>query len=202
MHEICREDADHDLNLYWGVNYRTLVCRGCDAVTFQEELWSNEERNPYTGEYEMTSRLYPPRIPGVRAIDGEDVWHWLPFNLKNMHDEVTRAIQMQAVTLAVVGMRALVEGVCVHQKATGRTFEQKIDSLIAKQVLPVTHRAVVLLLRDYGNRAAHELSRPTQEEVVTLFGLVTQLLRTTYEMPHAAARLTRDRTPSVPTIVP
>ena len=81
----------------------------------------------------------------------------------------------------------------MDQKATGSNLQEKIDSLVGLGVLPAAHTSLLHLLRDYGNKAAHELSPPQSSEVGSLFGIIDQLLKTTYQLPYEARRVQRKR---------
>ena len=175
--------------MYWGSSYQILQCRGCEEISFQTVSWSSEDLDPRTGQPEETSHLYPPRVPGVQTM--ADSLRWLPHCLWRMHTEVAHAIQAQASTLAVIGIRSIVEGICVDQKAEGRDLETKINGLVDLGVLPASHAPLLHILRDYGNRAAHALTTPSAADLTALFELVHQLLITTYRLPYTAKQIQR-----------
>ncbi|MPZ99376.1 MAG: DUF4145 domain-containing protein [Dehalococcoidia bacterium] len=188
-----RQDGDADGGeIWWSDTYRIVRCRGCDSVSIQTAYRHSEELDPETGEMEVATRTYPPRLAGVRQM-GSEVFAWLPYDLWRIHDEVVKAFHSEAPILATVGLRAIIEGVCRDKGATGRNLQSKIKQLVADGVLPQQHADFLDLHRQFGNAAVHDLQAPGDSELLALFEIVEQLLKATYEIPYKARLLRRRR---------
>jgi len=91
--------------------------------------------------------------------------------------------------LAGIGIRALIETVCKEKKATGRTLEEKIDSLASMRFLTKTSAEALHSMRIIGNAAAHEVAVHSEETFRIVLDVVEHLLLDVYILPKIATGL-------------
>ena len=110
--------------------YQVLSCDGCESLSFRIERFRDDDdgwEDPVTGAFVPGIRetLFPPRILGRPLLEDS---HLLPPEVQFLYTEVHTALGMGLDTLAGVGMRSLVERVCLAQGATGWGLEAKLTS--------------------------------------------------------------------------
>jgi hypothetical protein len=118
----------------------------------------------------------------------------LPSKVGKLYCETWQAFDCGAYTLAAVGMRAVVEAVCIDRNCKGADLQQKISRLkgvlSAEQIRHLqTHRAI-------GNAAVHQMETPSFAELGAAIDVLEHLLKTLYELPQRAEefkRLRRER---------
>ncbi len=171
----------------WSIDFhRVLRCLGCETITFQHE-WVFSENLDHDGVYPVTS-LYPPRLGNVRTLDDADLMH-LPYHVGRILAETVRALETDAPLLATAGLRALVEAICNDRGVQGKDLWEKINGLVEAGVMTSQNADVLLLHKDFGNAAIHELEAPTADVLHMLFEILMQLVRTTYVVPALAKRI-------------
>ena len=62
-----------------------------------------------------------------------------------------------------MGLRSLVEAICVAQNIKGKNLEAKIEGL--KKLLPASTAEKIHALRFIGNQAAHEFKKPRPDDL-------------------------------------
>ena len=111
--------------------------------------------------------------------------------------------------LCAVGLRALVEAVCVDKeikkgfvdvlknnvlvKKTKGNLEGKINGLFQKQFLTEEQAKFLHELRFMGNDAVHELVCPSVADLRLAFGIIESVLNLIYELPIKSAKLKKNR---------
>lgn len=188
---VVRDSGTDDPSaLEWWEDYYIIECGGCKRVSFVHITKSNDntEIDRSTGEEFLvpTERLYPPRVAGLRKFDRA---YLLPPNIGRIYHETLNAISADLPILAGIGIRAIVETVCKHEKATGRNLEKRIDKLGEKGIVTPAGAEVLHGLRFMGNAAAHEVRAHTQEELKIAMEVVENLLKGVYVIPKRAQRL-------------
>jgi hypothetical protein len=201
MHRVwCRKDvraqarddeagAEYDLRRFFAI----LQCDGCQDFTFAEsEVLTKTDRATRRKSIETnTSRLWPPRLDGVREMPGEDD---LPGGISRILQETREAMASNLPTLAAMGFRAVIEGVANNKRIPrGWNLEKKIDGLAAKGFLATAQAKMLHTVRMFGNAAAHELKPGTADELLAVLRIIGHLLETVYIVPALKAPVRRKR---------
>lgn len=162
--------------------YLGWKCLGCDSVTL-EERYTND--GMHDGENDVwDSSFHPER--SRNKIQAKRFFS-LPESLARIYKESLAAYNAQALVLAAVGLRSLIEGVCREKKIPGRTLESLIDGL--EKVLPKSIVKNLHSLRFMGNSATHELTPPPLYELRLAIEICEDLLNYLYELDYKSARL-------------
>ena len=98
----------------------------------------------------------------------------------NGHSELIQAYNEGLYSLAAMGVRMVVEGVCQNKKITGN-LATKIDCLVEQRILSHSQGEVLHELRHHGNEAAHELVKPSKHQLKTYLQIIDTTLETIYE---------------------
>ncbi|GAA4339794.1 hypothetical protein GCM10023184_37150 [Flaviaesturariibacter amylovorans] len=181
--------AEDDEELSVQDEYMTLQCMGCDHVSFlvrhgfPQTNDDAEERDYYDVSYPETKYF-----AHIRLLDGEERMA-LPRLLDDLYAQLEIAFQHEACTLAGIGLRLMVEAICLHQKVPGSTLKAKIDSLhseglISKNDLPILHN-----LRELGNISAHEIKGFPIDMLTHALEIVNHILKGIFIMPKINRKL-------------
>ncbi|HEX9989591.1 MAG TPA: DUF4145 domain-containing protein [Chloroflexia bacterium] len=194
LHEITQRDSTPDDEIHWWETFQIIQCRGCDSVTFRKLSGSSEdfdEDGPV-----ISQQLYPGRTAGKGPIKGSE---WFPYTTDRMYREVLQALNNDAPVLAAIGLRALIESICIEQDAASKDLIGCIDELADMGLLAKYQAEFLHAHRFLGNVAAHEMKAPKPEELNAALDIAETLLKTIYVLPHVAATIrTGKKKPSTP----
>jgi hypothetical protein len=169
--------------------YEIVRCSGCDSISFRVASTCSEDFEYEEGEgvsYPVTEKIYPSRLMGRTALKE---LYLLPDKVRSIYRETHAALCTKLKILAGVGIRALIESVCSEKNSKAVTLEKKIDDLVVKEVLTKGNAAVLHKTRLLGNKAVHEITPLTDDELDVAFDIVENLLETVYIIPKKAERL-------------
>ena len=148
--------------------YRLWACQGCDTCVLQ--VWD--------------STFYPNRKE--RDLELKPFLQ-LPQNLKTIYREIIGCYNSDSKILCTIGLRALLEGVCVDKNITKYSLKHKVDGLdilLPDNIVTGLHK-----LRDMGNMAAHELQTPTKKDLKLAIDIMEDILNFLYDLEYKAQRL-------------
>ncbi len=168
--------------LFAWTKLQILECRSCGRPCFRQGWTYNPQLE---GTWSWRIYIDPEgRLPLRVAL-------CLPSKVGKLYRETWQAFHCGAFTLAAVGMRAVVEAVCIDRHCKGADLQQKIRKLIG--VLSAgdihhlqTHRAL-------GNAAVHQMETPSSAELCAALDVLEHLLKTLYELPRRAEDFKRLR---------
>lgn len=171
--------------------YEIIRCSGCDNISFRigstdSESYDYDETTGGAVSYSEIEQIYPSRLMGRTALKE---LYLIPDKVRFIYKETHVALCTKLKILAGVGIRALIEAVCSEESVKGETLEEKINDLVAKEVLTKRNAAVLHRTRLLGNKAAHETKSASDEELDIAFDIVENLLETVYIIPKKAERL-------------
>jgi hypothetical protein len=176
--------------------YRVWVCLGCDNARFEIVYLLH---GPEPEEQEI-SVFYPENR---REEVSPKLFYELNENLETIYNEVIKCYNSGLLITCAIGVRALLEGICVSKGITDEQaegLEGKLKLLCEQKYVPATIINALLGLKTVGDSAAHRLDIPRQVELRSAIELVDLLLEFMYEMEprildraEFAARLTRKR---------
>ncbi len=182
-----RGTDEKDIVEFWS-SHQVLQCCGCDEVSFRHTRECTDDIDYETGQPVLTEVLYPNRIEGRSAIDGHDEF---PQKTRRIYQETLKALDQNAFILAAIGLRAIIESVCVEQKTPGRTLEKKVEKLSDSGLLSKKQADFLHAHRFMGNDAAHKMIAPKATELIAALDIAETLLKTIYILPIVADQIRR-----------
>jgi hypothetical protein len=162
------------------VSDQVIKCCGCDEVSFRRTSQCTEDIDLNTGELITTEYLYPNRTEGRLPIDG---YGDFPQKTRRIYIETLKALNQNAYILSAIGLRAIIESVCVDQNTGARTLEKRIDELASAGLLSRKQADFLHAHRFMGNAAAHEIIAPNPTELIAALDIAETLLKTIYILP-------------------
>jgi hypothetical protein len=181
-----RSDSDEDNGIQFWASDQVLRCCGCDEVSFRHTDQCTEDIDYETGELVLNELLYPNRTEGRTPMDGYEEF---PARTRRIYQETLKALNQNAFVLAAIGLRAIIESVCVDQNTPGKNLEQRIGELSKSGVLSQKQADFLHAHRFIGNAAAHEMIAPKAIELIAALDIAETLLKTIYILPDIAAQL-------------
>jgi hypothetical protein len=166
-------------------NGRTLC--GHAAVVNQQSLCIagrlGGEGEPGAPQPEVS--VYPPTTYGKKQ---PKYFIKMPKSLSKLYKQVVLAFNSGSMLLCTIGLRALIEGICVDKGITSRKLEHKIDGL--SQFFP--NKTLIDSLHGFrftGNDAAHDLAAMYPSEASEAIEVMEDLLDFLYDFDYKASQI-------------
>lgn len=168
--------------------YRTIVCLGCDTISFRKSSSNSDDFYEEEGNliYTETEEIYPNRIVGRAPLSEQ---YYLPEKVRNVYKETHAALTSKLKILAGVGVRGLIEAICIEEKAKGTNLKEKIDDLVKIGILTSANAVILHKTRFLGNKSAHELEIAKDQELGIAFDITENILQNLYIIPKKAQSL-------------
>ncbi len=177
-------DADGDIQGY--DIYETLSCMGCEEISFRLASTNSDDIDVIDENHWVhveTEELFPQRLIGRSPLDDQ---HLLPLKIRQIYKETHSALSSKLKILAGVGIGALIEAVCLEEKAKGHNLKEKIEDLVIQGVLTQKNADILHGTRFLRNRSVHEVEAAKDTELSIAFDIVENLLQTVYIIPKKA----------------
>jgi len=178
-------------DIHYEENDAIVQCNGCLTLGFRREVKSSEDYDPHLEDFVPYVSFYPesPPHPTEGAAYLSDDMYNLPGLVQSIYSETIRAISNDLPVLAGVGIRAILEAVCIDLKTNGNNLEAKIDKLVRKSLISRKGADILHSLRLLGNTVVHELQPPTKPQVSAAMKVIDHLLIGAYVIPEEATVL-------------
>jgi hypothetical protein len=178
--DVLDEEFDDDIEHY--LEFRLWACLGCDTC-LMETIYNEGE--PTAPEAQYT----PPRqLHGVIPKE----FHLLPTQLATIYQQLIYSFNYNLNILCAIGIRALLEGICVDKQSKGKNLLQKIDNLkdhhLPPNIIKHLHN-----FRFIGNDAAHELEAPNQYTLKQCIEVLEDLMNYLYQLEYKVSRIYRQK---------
>ena len=192
-HKILAElnfTSDPEDDYPYGIDHYFGQCAGCDSICYGIASWSQDDWDPISGEVLYHWQTYP-RSKGERSPI--DDFESLPQKIRVIYQEVVDAINAQLNILAAIGLRAVIEAICVDREVKGKNLEQLIDGLAKNGDLSQNQADILHGHRFMGNAAAHEIQAANPVELVAALEISETVLRTIYIIPELSKKIRTGR---------
>lgn len=199
---VCRQETNHDVkaeeikDVARGINeypyeehycYQILECRGCNTLAFRLSTWDDTVDEPVVRETTYPSVIEDQPIPP--EFSGN-----LPGKVAGIYMECTAAIESGLNLLSAVGLRMIVESLCLNMNVRRGNLETKINRLVREGHLLPPQARCLHDLRFMGNESAHEIERPSKRELDIALDIIETLLKTVYVLPKRTEELAEEKT--------
>jgi Domain of unknown function (DUF4145) len=181
-----RENSPHHES---HTDYMIIQCNGCDETSFvirsiggmfadEDSQIGHFDENFPNGEYDFYVVLL-----------SEEEQSTLPKTLKKLYKEVEGAFKKEANILAGVGLRMLVESICLERKIQGKNLKEKIKNLNSAGLISANEIPILDKLRLLGNFSAHEIKGFSNEMLEYALGIINHILKSIYVLPKINKKL-------------
>jgi hypothetical protein len=166
--------------------YSVVECMGCNTVSFLKiSVPKKKSEEPLHYNYPQGFL----NIKGFYDFLSDDHQDELPGVIYDLYEEVIHAFNGDAAILAGIGLRTLVEAVCLDQNISGSNLQQKIQGLNKKGFISSAELPILDKLRIIGNVSAHEIKSLSMEKLELALGIINHMLRSVYVLPKLNKRL-------------
>jgi hypothetical protein len=178
-------DGDNEADITYSIDtqYRLWVCLGCNTAVFEiEEATLDMEADPYCNQTEqVASTYYPARKDELLT---PKYFEELDTKLNTVYREVIKSYNAQLKIICAMGLRALLEGICIQNGITDKEafkLTDKLKKLKEKDLLPSDIVGSLDNFKFLGDDAAHKLETPSQSELKAAIGFMDELLSFLYD---------------------
>ncbi len=172
--------------------YCVAECLGCNNIFFIHVRWDdNEESKDENGDpIKVMSHFVEDELwfEDHDFLNEQDL-DVLPAMIFGMYEELQKALQKEMRLLAGIGMRMLIEAVCLNQKITEKNLQDQIKSLLSLGYISKNDFDVLDELRKIGNLSVHKIKPPSDSILEAALEAVNHLLRAIYVVPKRTKRL-------------
>jgi len=196
------EEIADDTHIHGEERYELLQCAGCDTVTLrhtsiQSEITDDEGRIVPTVAYypPPTFRRPPKWLHGITLPDGDGIAIvWLPDFVTRLMREVYTALHGECLSLAAMGVRALLEAVMIDRVGDRGSFQQNLAAFQADGHISPTQRGVLEATLEVGHASIHRGYVPSREDITHVLDMTENIIEMLY-ISHEQAAALRKRIP-------
>jgi len=152
-------------------------CNGCKVLT-GESSYSFSEDYDWLGNPVEDINFYPERKKEYHPVKQ---FNEIPEKLEGLYNEVVLAYNNSCGILAAIGLRSLLEGICVDKGVTADNIQKKIDKM---NFIPDSIRNNLHAFRFLGNDAAHELIIPDKKDLQMAIFVIEDILNIVYDLDY------------------
>jgi hypothetical protein len=160
---------------YENIRYGFWVCKGCDTATL-ENRYNNLDMHDYDFTY------FPERNSSYLHIAKKFVH--INKKLNAVYLEIIKAHNQGLEIISAIGIRALLEGICVEEGIDDKIaygLTKKIKKLQEKNNIPESIIEGINSLKFIGDNAAHKLDSSDNHTIMLSIDLLEALLIHLYE---------------------
>ncbi|HEX5171511.1 MAG TPA: DUF4145 domain-containing protein [Cyclobacteriaceae bacterium] len=157
--------------------FSIVECMGCNAISFLQTIKLSKKSKPMHFNYPDDQN------PAYYNFLSEKHVAIFPKSIRKLYDELIPAFEGGSTILLGIGLRALVEAICIDQSIPGSNLLKKIEKLhdeglISKSELPILDK-----LRIIGNDSAHKVKGLSMYKLELALGIVNHVLTSIYILP-------------------
>ena len=174
---LTTKSSDYDSDYHWRKHFEVIQCLGCENIHFRiryadEEMVRYDEEG-YEESYEE-SIYFPKYLSNHELL--ENIYH-LSNKIRVVYIETIEALKNNCYILAGVGLRAVIEAICLDQNITGRNLEIKINNLVKNKLITEKDGSRLHSIRFLGNDSVHEMEVPREEKLRVALDIVENLMK-------------------------
>lgn len=162
--------------------YMVIQCTSCNTISFLERV-TFVEPNEFGQPPMIIESHYPDYSDTGYNFLNEEELHCLPKTLATLYDEVVSVFKSNSEILSGIGLRMLVEAICIEQKVEGSNLQKKIVSLREKGLISANEVPILDKLRLIGNVAAHEIKGMSLNVLSYALDIINHVLKSIYILP-------------------
>lgn len=165
-----------------GGDYTVAQCKGCDFVSYQERSWSSEDYRQ-DGSQIITVGRYPPKTLRSKPDWYSDFFLQLAFDDDSplrLYDEIYIAMQNNCRSLAIMGIRALLERIMIVHCGDHGTFKKNIDQFENDGFISPKQKSAIIPVLDAGHASIHRAFEPKTNELIAALDITENIIESIY----------------------
>lgn len=202
LKEVVKNSFNEEDGWWDKSTFQIIQCGGCDEISFRK-LYNDISMQQHFDEDTTYQELYPQRGAHSRPIK---TYRGLPFQINTIYRETIDTFNGNLRILCAVGVRAIVEAICVDKKIIegkvrskegkeriSKNLDGRISGLHAMGFLTLDSSEILHELRFMGNDAVHEIDEPSTEELSMAIDIVEHIIDNIYMIKRKAIGLKEKR---------
>lgn len=205
--------SSHSSDLLWDSNASVAPAEQILALDSFETLVTRLQDSMERGRKEREQNRSNLQIKPSVGIDDGDVCNstsggaghveprWfssVPDKMQFIMREIYRALGTGMSALPAMGVRAVIDMVCVDQIGDVGSFENKIDRLVDEGHISANDKESLKSAIELGSASAHRGHLPDEDSVMRAVEICEHFLQKTYALPESSERLRRTTPPRPP----
>jgi hypothetical protein len=183
-HEKIRwtEDIDDEFSIDGGDTYDLLKCRGCDAVILRCKSWNSEELDLHTGRPDVSTSYFPPRTyrQAPRWLTELRIIRDFDDSVEDIVKEIYIALQNDAPSLAIMGIRALLEKIMIDKVGDQGSFTKNLATFLEKGFISTKQKDIIAPVLEAGHATIHRSFKPIKKDVALMMDITESIIETVY----------------------
>jgi len=203
----CQQETWHDILFFkdyrWsddeypidgGGDYTVAECRGCESVSYQERSWFSEDVKP-DGTLDITVGRYPPKtlrskpawfgnLQLQKLFDDDD--------FMQLFNEIYIAMQNNCKSLAIMGIRALLERIMIENCSDQGTFQKNLDKFEEKGFISAIQKEAIVSVLEVGHATIHRAFDPKLEDLISALDITENIVESIYVNKTKAKRIIKN----------
>lgn len=167
-HTSSWEHLDHQHHINGGADHQLLECRGCEGVFYYRSAWDSEDIDHWYdafGKEQSAAARTIVTYPQPEPKNARPDWVWDVYKIDRQLDQILRetysAFEAGHLTLASIGLRTAFDRATHCLKIDeGLSIEAKVSHLQERGFIGETEAAILGVVADAGNAAAHRAWSP------------------------------------------
>ncbi|ACZ09444.1 Uncharacterised protein [Sebaldella termitidis] len=174
------EDSEIIENMFgveWSENWIIWQCMGCDEIVIEKVDYFSEDRDE-EGNPILTNTFYPTR--NIKSLK-KKTYIKIPQKLRVIYNEIIDSYNNSCLLLCSIGLRTLLEAVCVDKGIVSGNLMNKIvnSTFITDNIKKNLHG-----IRYLGNDATHDFISPKKEDLELTIKILEDILNTVYDLDY------------------
>ncbi len=187
--EVENEDNEKEASLNKEFeNYMVVRCEGCDETSFLIRHTGDKYIDEHNDFYDENFPEDENFESDFNFLD-EEAFDELPKILANLYTQIESAFNEDANILAGVGLRMLVEALCLEQSIEGKNLQEKIKNLQSCGLISLNEVPILDKLRLIGNFSAHEIKGFSIDKLEYALDIINHVLKSVYLLPKINKKL-------------
>lgn len=171
------ESIDDRYEIWWSNGWQVWQCRGCKELIGEKTHQFSEDID-YDGSPIISRIFYPERD---KELLKTKTYVNIPKKIESAYEEIVKCYNHSCYLLCSIGLRTLIEGICLDKSIDGINLYEKIEKAL---FIPENIRKNLHGFRFLGNDAAHELNYPEKEDLQLAILVVEDILNVAYELDY------------------
>lgn len=185
-HYLAEDDIERR-ELYSLLNHTFLECCGCGSIRLKKETWIFGDDLTIAGEPLPQTEIYPPstfRVYPQWATNLDKEWH-----ITKLYKEIYQALKNNALTLASMGIRAIIETIMLDKIEDQGSFKKNLSKFQASGYISKVDEKIIATTLEIGHASIHRGFTPDQRHLEVSIDIAEKLLHTLYILEKDAETL-------------
>ena len=176
LHSVKSEWSDAEEYCCGSNEYETLRCAGCEDIKLRHISRHSDDEEP-------TIHYFPPLIFRQKPVWFEELYFEVPKEehfIEVLLNEIYVAVQNNLSSLALMGVRSLLEKIMIAKIGDKNSFAKNLDELLSKGFVSPIQKQNLSTIVEAGHAATHRKYKPRKEDIITALDITEHIIESVY----------------------